>query len=75
MNIHKWFSRLFLGSLADDLHTIDHFPTQHEAGTWWHPKVILAAERHGKPFLCGPNGVPREVRITAKGNYMTVIKE
>lgn len=44
---------------------------QQERKDWRDEAVKLAAQRYGKPFRCGPDGIPREIIV--KG--VPVVKE
>ena len=41
---------------------------------WRDEAVKAAAAKHGKPFECGPDGVPREVLIGSKQTLTVIVK-
>jgi hypothetical protein len=53
------------GRESDERHTIDHVPF---AGTpdWRKQRLAEAAQRHGKPFKCAGDDMPREILIDHK---------
>jgi hypothetical protein len=64
MKLLKAIKRAFIGDPGDPT-ILDHVPTKAEVD-WRDAKVKAAAVKLGRPFKCGPNGVPRE-RMVWKG--------
>lgn len=66
MTIAHRIARFFVGGIAsDEAFTLDHVPV-NGAADWREEKVKAASARFGKPFLCGPDSVPREVIVDGK---------
>ena len=53
------------GRESDERHTIDHVPLSGTAD-WRKQRLVQAAQRHGKPFKCAGDDMPREVLIDHK---------
>lgn len=59
MNPLRALLRMFSADSAGDPCLLDHVPVSG-APDWRETKLKAAAERHGKPFRCAADGLPRE---------------
>lgn len=71
--------RLFFPEMATDdaAATLDHVKVKRKRRKkdWRDEAVKRAADKHGKPFECGPAGVAREVLIGSEQTRTVVVKD
>jgi hypothetical protein len=61
--VKRLFQALKRSSSNDDeRHNLDHvpLPASHD---WRKQRLAEAAQRHGKPFKCAADGMPREIMV------------
>ena len=67
---------LALLGLAPDPQPAPEKPKRKRTRRDWRDEAVKrAAERHGKPFECGPDGVPREVLLGTESTRTVVVKD
>jgi hypothetical protein len=49
----------------DEAHTLDYVPVE-AVDDWRMVRLAQAAQRHGKPFKCASDALPREVLVGGK---------
>jgi hypothetical protein len=54
------------GSYDETPHMLDHVPLG-ASGDWRKARLAEAAQKHGKPFKCAGQDLPREVIVCSKG--------
>jgi hypothetical protein len=54
------------GSYDETPHVLDHVPLG-ASGDWRKERLAEAAQKHGKPFKCAGQDMPREVIVCSKG--------
>lgn len=59
--------------IGPDPFTLDNVPVKALEIDWREEAVKKAAERHGKPFLCAVDGVPRE-RFVGKAMEKEIVR-
>lgn len=55
------FFRRIYARFSRDPEVLDHVPVTRTWQEGWTLKLQLAAHRHGKPFKCAADGLPRQV--------------
>lgn len=73
MSLIDRIARAFGFGISPDPFTLDNVPVNALGPDWRDEKVKAAAERLGRPFLCGPDGVPRE-RFVGKDMHKEVVR-
>lgn len=63
----SWLTRIF--TTAAEPETLDFVPVA-SAPDWREEKLKEAAKRHGRPFKCAADGLPRE---TTKDGIRTIV--
>lgn len=72
MSVFGTIKRALIGDPGDPA-VLDHVPVTG-AQDWREAKLVEAAKRHGRPFKCAGDGVPREVLLGSDTVSNVIVK-